>query len=151
GRVQLSAAIEDRLGIVQSTGLLEAVETLGELRKLVAGGGAADDAADIPSAGPATAGAVSAAADSAPAAAGPRAAADAAPAGQVSAAQVPASPAPARPAPAGPAQPARMRLVYRTWPWWRPIHWMRALYTETLQNFFTWLISKPRVISSPHP
>ena len=37
GRVQLSAAIEDRLGIVEGTGLLEDVHTLGELRRLVAG------------------------------------------------------------------------------------------------------------------
>ena len=35
GRVQLSAAIEDRLGIVEGSGLLEEVQTLGELRKLV--------------------------------------------------------------------------------------------------------------------
>ena len=35
GRVQLSAAIEDRLGIVDASGLLEDVHTLGQLRKLV--------------------------------------------------------------------------------------------------------------------
>ncbi|MGC9224760.1 MAG: AMP-binding protein [Terracidiphilus sp.] len=35
GRVQLSAAIEDRLGIVEGSGLLEEVQTLGELRRLV--------------------------------------------------------------------------------------------------------------------
>ena len=40
GRVQLSAAIEERLGIVESTGLLENVHTLGELRHLVAGAAA---------------------------------------------------------------------------------------------------------------
>ncbi len=38
GRVQLSAAIEDRLGIVEGTGLLEGVHTLGELRRLVGEG-----------------------------------------------------------------------------------------------------------------
>ena len=37
GRVQLSAAIEERLGIVEGNGLLEDVHTLGELRHLVAG------------------------------------------------------------------------------------------------------------------
>ena len=40
GRVQLSAAIEDRLGIVEGNGLLEDVHTLGELRRLVAGAAA---------------------------------------------------------------------------------------------------------------
>ena len=37
GRVQLAAAIEERLGIVSASGLLDGVETLGQLRKLVAG------------------------------------------------------------------------------------------------------------------
>jgi long-chain acyl-CoA synthetase len=137
GRVQLSAAIEDRLGIVQSTGLLEAVETLGELRKLVAGS-SADDASGIPSSGPVAAGTAPAAStNGTPIAATPVAATPAA--------------APAGPAPAAPTQPARLKLVYRTWPWWRPVHWIRALYTETLQNFFTWFLSNPRVVPSPHP
>ena len=39
GRVQLAAAIEERLGIVSGTSLLEEVQTLGELRRLVADGG----------------------------------------------------------------------------------------------------------------
>ena len=39
GRVQLASAIEERLGIVSGTSLLEEVQTLGELRKVVAGGG----------------------------------------------------------------------------------------------------------------
>ena len=39
GRVQLSAAIEERLGIVEGSGLLEEVHTLGELRRLVDGTG----------------------------------------------------------------------------------------------------------------
>ena len=40
GRVQLSAAIEERLGIVEGSGLLEEMHTLGELRRLVASEGA---------------------------------------------------------------------------------------------------------------
>jgi long-chain acyl-CoA synthetase len=36
GRVQLAAAIEERLGIVSEDGMLDRVETLGELRRLVA-------------------------------------------------------------------------------------------------------------------
>jgi long-chain acyl-CoA synthetase len=35
GRVQLAAALEERLGIVSSSGLLEEAETLGDLRRLV--------------------------------------------------------------------------------------------------------------------
>jgi acyl carrier protein len=37
GRVQLAAAIEERLGMVSESGLLEEMQTLGELRQLVAG------------------------------------------------------------------------------------------------------------------
>jgi long-chain acyl-CoA synthetase len=39
GRVQLGAAIEERLGIVSGTSLLEEVQTLGELRRVVASEG----------------------------------------------------------------------------------------------------------------
>ena len=39
GRVQLAAAIEERLGMVPESGLLEEMQTLGELRQLVAGEG----------------------------------------------------------------------------------------------------------------
>jgi long-chain acyl-CoA synthetase len=39
GRVQLAAAIEERLGMTPESGLLEEVRTLGELRRLVAGEG----------------------------------------------------------------------------------------------------------------
>jgi long-chain acyl-CoA synthetase len=49
GRVQLSAAIEERLGIVQGNGLLEDVHTLGVLRRLVAGV-AAESGEGVPSA-----------------------------------------------------------------------------------------------------
>ena len=44
GRVQLASAIEERLGIVSGTSLLEEVQTLGELRKVVAGGTAETEA-----------------------------------------------------------------------------------------------------------
>jgi long-chain acyl-CoA synthetase len=38
GRVQLAAAIEERLGIVTEDGMLNGAETLGDLRRLIAGG-----------------------------------------------------------------------------------------------------------------
>jgi long-chain acyl-CoA synthetase len=159
GRVQLSAAIEDRLGIVQSTGLLEQVETLGELRKLVAGNSADNaseiDAAELPASGPVAAGSAPSGADSTS-----MAASDPVPGSRLAGAAhgngtpiagTPADSARVDPRPLAPTHPARLKLVYRTWPWWRPVHWIRALYTETLQNFFTWFLSNPRVIPSPHP
>jgi long-chain acyl-CoA synthetase len=164
GRVQLSAAIEDRLGIVQSNGLLEAVETLGELRKLVAGGAAEDGAgigaAEAPASSPVAAGSAATATDSTSAAASGTAAdsrlsgvalGNGTPAGGTPVAAAPADSARVDPKPLAPTQPARLKLVYRTWPWWAPVHLIRALYTETLQNFFTWFLSNPRVVPSPHP
>ena len=50
GRVQLAAALEERLGIVSSSGLLEEAETLGDLRRLVGeeqGSGARDQGRGI--------------------------------------------------------------------------------------------------------
>ena len=44
GRVQLAAAIEDRLGIVSESGVLDQVETLGELRRLVTEGSGTPEA-----------------------------------------------------------------------------------------------------------
>ena len=37
GRVQLAAAIEERLGMAPESGMLEEVQTLGQLRQLVSG------------------------------------------------------------------------------------------------------------------
>ena len=42
GRVQLAAAIEERVGVLSGNGLLEDIQTLGQLRSLVAGGEAAE-------------------------------------------------------------------------------------------------------------
>jgi long-chain acyl-CoA synthetase len=135
GRVQLSAAIEDRLGIVQSTGLLEEVETLGALRKLVAGDGSgAADAAEAPSAEIASSGPV--AVGSAPAAPDSRITVAARGNGT--------------PIAAAPAPPPRRRFVYPLWPWWRPVHWIRSAFTEALMRPFCWLFANPRVIPSPH-
>ena len=49
GRVQLAAAIEERLGIVSASGLLDGVETLGQLRRLVAGEAEEAEFAAVPS------------------------------------------------------------------------------------------------------
>ena len=163
GRVQLSAAIEDRLGIVQSTGLLEQVETLGALRKLVAGDGAAADSVAPVSAQAVPVASVSAqSSSSAPVAVGSAIADPAAPnpAASAAAASTPAASdsravAAARtngtPIAPTPAPLPRRTFIYPLWPWWLPVQWIRSAFTEVLMRPFCWLFANPRVIPSPHP
>ncbi len=150
GRVQLAAAIEDRLGIVEGNGLLEEVQTLGELRKLVAGGGAGAAGTDegTEEREKSTEGREKRAAVSStenPVDAGERSRSDsqapAAPAGERQSAQAAAPPSPSR----------RPRYVYPTWPWWKPVEWIRRAFIELALRPGVWLFSNPRVFPSAKP
>ena len=123
GRVQLSAAIEERLGIVEGTGLLENVRTLGELRRLVGSEGAKDreqgnegtreqgneGTREQESRGKGT---------------------------EISE--------------QGSAAP-RVRHVYPEWPWWKPVHWFRAAFFEGILRPLAWLLGAPRVVGPTKP
>jgi long-chain acyl-CoA synthetase len=134
GRVQLAAAIEERLGIVQGNGLLEEVQTLGELRKLVAGGdlGVAE-ADEEPAAAPARA-------NGAPPTPLPAGSAEQ-PSGAI---EAPAATLP-------PAAPKRRRYLYPTWPWSKPFEWIRWGFIEGIMRPLVWLLSNPRVVTTGKP
>ena len=136
GRVQLSAAIEERLGIVEGTGLLEDVRTLGELRKLVAGASA--DGASQPS------GQTS----SAPPLRDPGWEQGSESAGT----EGPGTKGPGtrEPGAAIPAAP-RVHFVYPEWPWWKPFQWMRVAFLEVVQRPLTRLLAAPRVVGTEKP
>jgi long-chain acyl-CoA synthetase len=136
GRVQLAAAIEERLGIVQGNGLLEEVQTLGELRRLIAGGdlGVAEPDEDPAEPQAATAN------PAAQSAAG-------APAREISAV-APAGTAPATPAVSA---AAKRHYVYPEWPWWKPIEWIRWGFIEAIMRPLVWGLSKPRVMPPASP
>ena len=124
GRVQLAAAIEERLGIVSGSGLLEEVQTLGELRRLVAGGAgiAGSDGAPLAETG-----------------------------GELRAqAQTGAVPGAAALATALP-EPPRMRYLYPEWPWWKPVRWIRIVFIEAIMRPLTWLLAAPRVVGPGKP
>ena len=121
GRVQLAAAIEERLGIVSGSGLLEEVQTLGELRGLVAG-----DAAEAGTEGPREQGNNRAGEGRVPA---------------------PAAPTP----PAGPQEPQRPEFLYPEWPWWKPVVWIRVAFIEAIARPLTWLLAAPRVVGPRQP
>jgi long-chain acyl-CoA synthetase len=140
GRVQLAAAIEERLGIVQGNGLLEEVQTLGDLRKLVAGGDLGitepDEEAEIRDQGsgarePARAGTVAGV-----------------PGEDV--AQVPAASSTPG-ARASQSASRRRSYIYPTWPWWKPVEWIRIAFIEAIMRPLMWFLAPPRVVASGKP
>jgi len=130
GRVQLNAAIEQRLGTAPGDGTLDQVETLGQLRHVLGGVTAAsEDVSDaleppVPSAGPADSAA-------APLAGGPPRAEVRGPAAQ-SLPQI--------------AAPHQTSYTYPHWPWWWPIRWARYLFTEAVMRPLIWFLAGPRVV-----
>jgi long-chain acyl-CoA synthetase len=131
GRVQLGAAIEERLGIVSGTSLLEEVQTLGELRRVVAGGAAAEGEPTR---------AVAAAAVVASSDGHQRDGAQ----GE-SAAALEAAPAAAQ------QELPRPQFLYPEWPWWKPFQWIREAFIEAVIRPITWLLAAPRVVGPEKP
>jgi len=128
GRVQLAAAIEQKLGMPAESGLLEEARTLGELRKLVGGEGEhrvqaashfsqplaqATSEVEIPSPQRAP----QPVAELEPVIAPPLVAPEAAP----------------------------RAYVYPKWPWMKPPHWFRAAFQELIARPLTWFLADPRV------
>jgi long-chain acyl-CoA synthetase len=127
GRVQLAAAIEERLGLVAEDGLLDRAETLGELRRLVAGEEDGQRAA--------------------PAAVLARESmhADAAGSGR-DGARTAALTTQVETSETG---NARGRYIYPRWPWLRPFQWVRTAFIEAVMRPLVWLLAAPRVVV-PH-
>jgi long-chain acyl-CoA synthetase len=117
GRVQLAAALEERLGIVSSSGLLEEAETLGDLRSLVGEEqGTREQAAGIKDQGSENR---------------ERGNDGTREQGTGNRDQ-------------GPAAQTR-RYVYPSWPWWKPVEWIRIAFVEVAMRPLVWLLANPRV------
>ena len=121
GRVQLAAAIEERLDLATESGLLEEVRTLGELRELVAGNAAPGTPQQV-------------GAPSFPRPFAERVGRDE------------AQPPPVQREPQ--AEPAPARYLYPHWPWWLPFRWLRAAFVEAAMRPLVWLLAKPAVVSA---
>lgn len=149
GRVQLASAIEDRLGVVSGTSLLEDVQTLGELRKAVAGGAAgADSEPSHELAAPP----VEAEPDSHRQNGAPGESGAAPAAGPVDAVtEQPTPQAAQQPAPSAPDPSKRRNYIYPEWPWWKPFQWIRAAFTEAVLRPGTWFLVAPRVFGPEKP
>jgi len=143
GRVQLGAALEERLGGATGNGMLEGIETLGDLRKLTHGEA---DARTAPEARP-------------KARIEDRKGAAAAPAGAESARDGGRPDAEDTGTPgqraafwereeAGREQQvefAGRRYLYPHWPWWGLFRWGRIAFTEAAMRPLAWFLATPRI------
>jgi long-chain acyl-CoA synthetase len=130
GRVQLAAAIEQKLGMPPESGLLEQVQTLGDVRALVSGHASAASQQRV---------------QAAPDAANPPIAEKDAGIAASLAEHQPAS----LPSDVPHIEPPRSTYVYPHWPWWRPMQWVRASFIETVMRPLVRFLAKPRVIVPP--
>ncbi len=141
GRVQLAAALEERLGIAPESGLLEGVNTLGELRQLAAA--RAEGAQTEAEAGQVLrkmgAGHAS----------GARLSDDSA--GVNVAEAIVRQPESSASIAVSQVEAAQTRYVYPRWPWLLPIQWLRAAFVETVVQPLVWLLANPRVIAPKLP
>jgi len=124
GRVQLAAAIEERLGMAPESGLLEGAQTLGQLRQLL--GGVPESDASSRSNQPNINTEPTQQSDSAGESAEVREA------------------APVR-EPALPAIAPAANYLYPHWPWWPPMRWFRSAFGEAVIRPLTSFLAKPTV------
>ncbi|MGA2216853.1 MAG: AMP-binding protein [Terracidiphilus sp.] len=125
GRVQLAATIEERLGMVPQSGLIDEMQTLGELRRLLSGNSAPQSPKTLGAPDPSHLGT----GESNPIAPGDQTLPDPIPTPQ--------------PPPAPTAH-----YLYPHWPWWPPIRWFRAAFTETVMRPLTRFLAKPKVVNA---
>jgi long-chain acyl-CoA synthetase len=132
GRVQLAAALEERLGILSGSEMLDQVQTLGELRHLLAGNAEGVRAAWNP-----TLSAEERGKSGAPNLGGERTAAGALSGtadGVRSESENEAAPA---------------KFIYPHWPWLKPFGWLRAAFVEAVLRPLVWLLADPEVMDHP--
>jgi long-chain acyl-CoA synthetase len=154
GRVQLAAAIEEKMGMPTESGLLEQVRTLGQLRSFVAGHENSNTSGHNFSRADGAA---------APAAAlAPEAISEANHA-ELAASETPVpSPASGRELiSADMDRPPEWNLtlethrkpsrhyIYPHWPWWRLVEWIRFAFVELFMRPLIWVLVNPRVVVPP--
>jgi long-chain acyl-CoA synthetase len=155
GRVQLAAAIEDRLGIVSGTSLLEEVQTLGGLRRLVASEGTGVREQRSENRGEREQGSEGAreqgdnatgVRDQGSGVGEKRSENRDRDSGEtVSSAQ--------SSGPTGDVPPElpRPHFLYPEWPWWKPFQWLRVAFIEAVMRPLTRLLAAPRVVAPAKP
>jgi len=149
GRVQLAAAVEQKMGMPPESGLLEQVQTLGQLRRLVIGHEdtkpsefrrADCDARSTPAFVPETTSKKNHA-DSVTSQTH-------VPSPEVGRELTGADVGAARQQPLARERPSR-HYIYSHWPWWRLVQWIRSAFIELVMRPLVWLLANPRVVTSP--
>lgn len=131
GRVQLGAALEERLGAVPGN-TLDEVRTLGELRHLVGGAIARDQASPVREQRDRDEGIKIGE--------------------QEAGATKPQPTVPsltnhnAAPAATAPIDAGEPEYLYPHWPWWKPVAWIRAAFLELIAQPLIWFLGRPRVV-----
>ncbi|HET7104276.1 MAG TPA: AMP-binding protein [Terracidiphilus sp.] len=125
GRVQLDAALEDRLGGLLAGPGVDEARTLGELRAIVEGRAATH--------------------------AGVRAVVHGASGMETMAGPAEQMPLPLEPGESEAAHVARgererVKFLYPHWPWGAPVQWARAAFLEAVAQPLVWLLAHPRVV-----
>jgi long-chain acyl-CoA synthetase len=134
GRVQLAAALEERLGIAPHGGLLEEAHTLGELRRLVAGeaeGARSESAPTLSAEEPGKGEAHNLSSEQA--------------VGQALAGTA------GRSAIEAESGAALAKYIYPRWPWLGPFQWLRVAFIEAVERPLVWLLADPRVVAPELP
>ena len=138
-RVQLAAAIEQRLGSAPENETLDQAATLGDLRNLLSGGANGTHALSVaPFAQSEPAAPVRSAQPAAPD--DPAAIVAAQPQAQIASTN--------KTPPSAFEAPARSTHIYPHWPWWFPVRWARMLFLELIARPLMRFLAKPRVITS---
>ena len=145
GRVQLAAALEERLTDAPNEGAVDAAKTLGDLRQFVGAGRASEftvqtapgRAVGVESAN--SGGSLPAQPFASPSKIGTSA--------RTVNSTIATIPAPHMHLPATEVKKAEFR--YPRWPWWRPMQWLRSAFLELVAQPLVWFLGNPRV-SAPH-
>ena len=52
---------------------------------------------------------------------------------------------------AAPQELPRPHFLYPEWPWWKPFQWIRVAFIEAVMRPLTWLLGAPRVVGPAKP
>jgi long-chain acyl-CoA synthetase len=133
GRVQLAAALEERLGIATESGLLDQTQTLGDLRRLINSDSDRAESAPQPLRAPSD----------------PIVSAESVGNHETKPGSTP-QPDPSRGHELQPttAAPSPTNYLYPHWPWRAPVSWLRVAFIEAVLRPLVWLLNKPTVVAS---
>ena len=144
GRVQLAAALEERLTDAPREGLVDAAKTLGDLRQIAGGDRPSYLAKQNQSEGHKKQKEEFDTADrNAETIASPTQRAGLVPSDEARGSAIPTTGSQPQAKSAGVPE-----FKYPRWPWWRPVQWLRAAFLELVAQPFVWFLGAPRV-SSP--